>query len=275
MIPIVHPVGWVVGGEEWTKPSDKKKGPTYCWRMDKQNSGWLFPLVLYFHPYLGKIPILTNIFQRGWNHQLQVELMVLTRSLQGNYLSNVGIFFWVFVSEFQVCFSWMSSEIGMSWMFLINFGGFAAILRRLSTSTTCWSYATVISGNTKAYQEYLTIKPPKKPERFKFQQTPPSFRTQIETRCGSGFTEPWLCDGGGERGFHGENAEPSEKKPSRSGQLRLFPRRRGPNAWGVFGWKNMQFYINWRYLKCELLNVRDEVLLIFFEMGSSSCKINV
>ena len=24
----------------------------------------------YFHPYLGKIPILTNIFQWGWNHQL-------------------------------------------------------------------------------------------------------------------------------------------------------------------------------------------------------------
>ena len=23
-----------------------------------------------FQPYLGKIPILTNIFQRGWNHQL-------------------------------------------------------------------------------------------------------------------------------------------------------------------------------------------------------------
>ena len=22
-----------------------------------------------FHPYLGKIPILANIFQRGWNHQ--------------------------------------------------------------------------------------------------------------------------------------------------------------------------------------------------------------
>ena len=26
--------------------------------------------ILYFHPYLGKIPNLTNIFQRGWNHQL-------------------------------------------------------------------------------------------------------------------------------------------------------------------------------------------------------------
>ena len=26
--------------------------------------------IFYFHPYLGKIPILTNIFQMGWNHQL-------------------------------------------------------------------------------------------------------------------------------------------------------------------------------------------------------------
>ena len=25
--------------------------------------------ILYFHCYLGKIPILANIFQRGWNHQ--------------------------------------------------------------------------------------------------------------------------------------------------------------------------------------------------------------
>ena len=27
--------------------------------------------IFYFHPYLGKINILTNIFQRGWNHQLE------------------------------------------------------------------------------------------------------------------------------------------------------------------------------------------------------------
>ena len=26
--------------------------------------------ILSFHPYLGKIPILPNMFQRGWNHQL-------------------------------------------------------------------------------------------------------------------------------------------------------------------------------------------------------------
>ena len=24
--------------------------------------------IFYIHPYLGKIPILTNIFQMGWNH---------------------------------------------------------------------------------------------------------------------------------------------------------------------------------------------------------------
>ena len=27
-------------------------------------------IIFYFQPYLGKIPILTNIFQMGWNHQL-------------------------------------------------------------------------------------------------------------------------------------------------------------------------------------------------------------
>ena len=31
----------------------------------------LFSIIFYVHPYLGKIPILTNIFQMGWfNHQL-------------------------------------------------------------------------------------------------------------------------------------------------------------------------------------------------------------
>ena len=33
-------------------------------------SRWWFQTILYFHPYLGKIPNLTNIFQMDWNHQL-------------------------------------------------------------------------------------------------------------------------------------------------------------------------------------------------------------
>ena len=32
--------------------------------------------IFYFHPYLGKIPILTNIFQRGWKHQLGIVEMI-------------------------------------------------------------------------------------------------------------------------------------------------------------------------------------------------------
>ena len=32
--------------------------------------GFKYFLFSSFHPYLGKIPILTNIFQMGWNHQL-------------------------------------------------------------------------------------------------------------------------------------------------------------------------------------------------------------
>ena len=31
--------------------------------------------MFYFHPYLGKIPILTNIFQMGWNHQLGMVIV--------------------------------------------------------------------------------------------------------------------------------------------------------------------------------------------------------
>ena len=37
--------------------------------------------IFYFHPYLGKIPILTNIFQMGWNHQLGVYFRVTVGSV--------------------------------------------------------------------------------------------------------------------------------------------------------------------------------------------------
>ena len=37
---------------------------------DASTTRWWFLDMLYFHPYLGKIPIVTNMFQMGWNHQL-------------------------------------------------------------------------------------------------------------------------------------------------------------------------------------------------------------
>ena len=36
------------------------------------DSRWWFSNIFYFHLYLGKIPILTNVFQMGWNHQLVI-----------------------------------------------------------------------------------------------------------------------------------------------------------------------------------------------------------
>ena len=46
--------------------------------------------IFYFHPYLGKIPILTNIFQMGWNHQLD-EFPFGLRSFQELLLLVSGV----------------------------------------------------------------------------------------------------------------------------------------------------------------------------------------
>ena len=44
--------------------------------------------MFYFHPYLGKIPILTHIFQMGWNHQLgNIEEVVCSFS----FLEGTGL----------------------------------------------------------------------------------------------------------------------------------------------------------------------------------------
>ena len=39
--------------------------------------------IFYFHPYLGKIPNLTNSFQMGWNHQLVALWVYCMLNLQG------------------------------------------------------------------------------------------------------------------------------------------------------------------------------------------------
>ena len=36
----------------------------------KKRNWMVVSSILYFHPYLGRIPVLTSIFQVGWNHQL-------------------------------------------------------------------------------------------------------------------------------------------------------------------------------------------------------------
>ena len=58
------------------------------WTLDLLSRwwGWLGggnSNMFYFHPYLGKIPILTSIFQRGWNHQPVCFEWILLRFLRG------------------------------------------------------------------------------------------------------------------------------------------------------------------------------------------------
>ena len=59
--------------------------------------------MFYFHLYLGKIPILTNIFQMGWNHQPGIFDISLSQDrewlsaaappvLQGRSLAGAGDF---------------------------------------------------------------------------------------------------------------------------------------------------------------------------------------
>ena len=53
------------------QPCRRNSKETCVFLLKKQP--WLVVLnIFYFHPYLGKIPNLTNIFERGWNHQLVV-----------------------------------------------------------------------------------------------------------------------------------------------------------------------------------------------------------
>ena len=39
-------------------------------------SGWWFQIFIIFTPTWGNVPILTNIFQMGWNHQLGMHVFV-------------------------------------------------------------------------------------------------------------------------------------------------------------------------------------------------------
>ena len=48
------------------------------------STGWWFPIFFDFNPSLGKIPILTNIFQMGWNHQLVYFLQMHPDKLYTN-----------------------------------------------------------------------------------------------------------------------------------------------------------------------------------------------
>ena len=50
----------------------------YTLLYDARNKDWVVVSnIFYFHPDLGKISNLTNIFQRGWTHQLEDESLLI------------------------------------------------------------------------------------------------------------------------------------------------------------------------------------------------------
>ena len=63
---------WVRWSRCWLLPP--KSNERQC-RKQPWTGWWfqIFSMFTIFHPYLGKIPILTNIFQMSWNHQLVNE----------------------------------------------------------------------------------------------------------------------------------------------------------------------------------------------------------
>ena len=64
--------------------------------------------IFYFHPYLGKIPNLTNIFQRGWNHQLVNHWTCVMWSC-----NQMVVVFWLIIIRYGsmpiFCCAWMTS----------------------------------------------------------------------------------------------------------------------------------------------------------------------
>ena len=64
---------FVASFEYGTKPCEQKHGVKKKTADNDKNQDWMVVSnIFYFHPYLGKIPILTNMFQVGWfNHQLE------------------------------------------------------------------------------------------------------------------------------------------------------------------------------------------------------------
>ena len=73
--------------------------------------------IFYVHPYLGKIPILTNIFRRGWNHHLDSDGLI------NRAKSRVFLMVFVYSLGLNDCFflvGWVSlCPIFRSWWTLI------------------------------------------------------------------------------------------------------------------------------------------------------------
>ena len=92
------------------------KPPNKNQRTDTQKIHWSVAprtAYIYFHPYLGKWSNLTNIFQMGWHHQLDLYFPIFSKkkprpSAQPQWFLILPGRFWVFGKSLQSsCRDWV------------------------------------------------------------------------------------------------------------------------------------------------------------------------
>ena len=116
--------------------------------------------IFYFHPYLGKIPILANIFQRGWNHQPVVFLKIPWP---------ICIHLLGFHGFSQVCERFFAKRSPENWAWLRQLwaarGGFVSLLSKVfyspCTNDIQWfaKYPGGCCSQTSETQTSITHKP--------------------------------------------------------------------------------------------------------------------
>ena len=106
------------------------------------NSKVVVSNICYFHPYWGKIPLLTHIFQRGWDHQLE----------------NNGIGYRFFFAQFT--FLHMHTERTLRRNLAINilrlhFDQFVSLQREVCFLSSLISYHTILYIMNQKYVIYI------------------------------------------------------------------------------------------------------------------------
>ena len=69
LFQIIHPLNPSSCGKQGAGHKNVCISKAFSARLKRHCPRWWFQIFFNFHRYLGKIPILTNIFQVSWNHQ--------------------------------------------------------------------------------------------------------------------------------------------------------------------------------------------------------------
>ena len=77
---------WRLQQQLTEEDKDKEKSESKSDKSEDKEDWVVVSNIFYFQPYLGKWSNLTNIFQMGWNHQLEDDVRVLLR-----WLWNAGV----------------------------------------------------------------------------------------------------------------------------------------------------------------------------------------